>query len=43
MAVLARKNFLARNLMRMQKAFESDYNFFPQTWELPNEAQEFKA
>jgi tubulin polyglutamylase TTLL6/13 len=39
---LARKNNLSRNLMRMQKTFKEDYNFFPKTWILPSEMSEFK-
>lgn len=39
---LARKNNLCRNLMRMAKIFKDEYNFFPKTWILPNEMNEFK-
>jgi len=35
--VMARKNYLARNLMRMQKVFPDEYDFFPKTWILPFE------
>lgn len=40
--VLARKNLLARNLMNMQKAMPSEYDFFPQTWILPSDSKSFK-
>jgi tubulin polyglutamylase TTLL6/13 len=43
MYVVTRKNHLARNLMRMKKAFPEEYNFFPQTWLLPQDAGEFRA
>ncbi|CDW79462.1 tubulin-tyrosine ligase family protein [Stylonychia lemnae] len=39
---LARKNNLCRNLMRMNRAFKQDYNFFPKTWILPQEMSEFR-
>jgi len=39
---LARKNHLARHLMRMKKAFPKNYKFFPQTYLLPAEYSEFK-
>ena len=39
---LAKKNNLSRNLMRMQKIFPDDYSFFPKTWILPLEANDFK-
>lgn len=42
MQALARKNNLARNLTRMQKAFKDDYNFFPKTWVLPSDTNDFK-
>lgn len=37
MYVITKKNYLARNLMRMQKCFPDEYNFFPRTWVLPFE------
>ncbi|KAL4499341.1 hypothetical protein ABPG72_006927 [Tetrahymena utriculariae] len=39
---LARKNHLARNLMKMRKQFPDQYKFFPQTWLLPAEYNEFR-
>ena len=42
MYVVTRKNHLARNLMRMKKAFPSEYNFFPQTWLLPYDSTDFR-
>ena len=38
---LARKNALARNLVKMQKKFDQDYKFFPKTFLLPSEYGEF--
>jgi len=32
---LCKKNNLAKYLNRMQKAFPSDYDFYPKTWNLP--------
>lgn len=43
MYALARKNHLARNLMRMQKIFPDDYKFFPQTWLLPSEYPDYRG
>ncbi len=40
---LARKNHLARNLIKMAKKFEKDYRFFPRTYLLPYEFAEFKS
>lgn len=40
---LARKNNLSRNLMRMHKIFPSDFNFFPKTWVLPQEMNDFRS
>lgn len=37
MYTLSRKNYLARNLIKMEKKFPHDYNFFPKTWVLPSE------
>lgn len=42
MYVITRKNYLARNLMKMQKAFPEEYKFFPRTWIMPQEASIFK-
>ena len=38
--VLTRKNFLARGLMKMGKAFPREYNFFPLTWTVPSDLGE---
>jgi tubulin polyglutamylase TTLL6/13 len=42
MYALARKNNLCRNLMRMYKMFNDEYNFFPKTWILPTEMTDFR-
>ena len=42
MSALARKNNLARNLQKMNKKFKADYNFYPQTYMLPFDLNEFK-
>jgi len=42
MGCLAKKNYLGRNLMRMRKTFPVEYNFFPLTWNLPRDANEFR-
>jgi len=39
---IARKNNLGKNLMKMKKSFPETYNFFPQTYLLPTDYQEFK-
>lgn len=39
---LCRKNLFARNMQRMQKRFQEDYDFFPQTWLLPSEMSGFR-
>ena len=43
MYTLARKNNLGKNLMEMSKYHPSEYAFFPPTWLLPAELNEFKA
>lgn len=43
MYAIARKNLLARNLMKMQAKFPQEYNFFPKTWTLPAEMLDFKS
>jgi tubulin polyglutamylase TTLL6/13 len=40
---LSRKNNLARNLMRLNRIFKDEYDFFPKTWVLPSESKELKA
>lgn len=42
MYVITRKNYLARNLMKMQRAFPKEYRFFPKTWLIPQEATDFR-
>ncbi|KAF8564287.1 hypothetical protein P879_10843, partial [Paragonimus westermani] len=42
MSELCRKDFLARNLNRMSKAFPKDYAIFPKTWCLPSEWNELQ-
>lgn len=39
---IARKNYLARNLNKMQKQFPNDYKFFPKTWLLPHQLEDLK-
>jgi tubulin polyglutamylase TTLL6/13 len=39
---IARKNYLARNLNKMQKQFPGDYKFFPKTWLLPHQLEDLK-
>lgn len=43
MHCLSHKNNLCRNLKRMQRFFEKEYDFFPKTWILPYEQNDFKA
>eukprot|EP01022_Parablepharisma_sp_SALTPOND_P033262 TRINITY_DN88376_c1_g1_i1.p1 TRINITY_DN88376_c1_g1~~TRINITY_DN88376_c1_g1_i1.p1 ORF type:complete len:841 (+),score=76.53 TRINITY_DN88376_c1_g1_i1:279-2525(+) len=43
MSCLARKNHLGRNLMRLRKVLPEDYNYFPPTWLLPTDWNEFKG
>jgi len=42
MAALGHKNNLARNLKRMSKFFEREFDFSPKTWILPQDANDFK-
>jgi tubulin polyglutamylase TTLL6/13 len=37
MNCISRKDNLGKNLMRMRKYFPEEYNFFPLTWDLPND------
>ena len=41
-ALLARKNNLAKHLTRMMKESKEDYDFFPKTWQLPFDANDLK-
>ena len=34
---LSRKNYLTRNISRMQRSFPEEYDFYPKTWSLPYE------
>nr|XP_057924421.1 tubulin polyglutamylase ttll6 isoform X2 [Doryrhamphus excisus] len=43
MIEICRKDTLARNLNRMLKLFPKDYNFFPRTWCLPADYNDFLA
>ena len=43
MYILARKNLLAKGLTKMKKIRPQCYDFFPQTWTLPSEANELKV
>lgn len=40
---ITRKTYLARNLKRLQKLFPLEYDFFPKTWVLPNEANDLRS
>lgn len=42
MMTLSRKNTLAKNIKAMQESFESEYDFFPRTWLLPQDINYFK-
>ncbi|KAL0213194.1 hypothetical protein RCL1_006820 [Eukaryota sp. TZLM3-RCL] len=43
MSEIARKDNLARNLMRMYKLHSEQYDFFPLTWVIPQELSDFRA
>eukprot|EP01041_Mallomonas_annulata_P005862 gene5862-11838_t len=40
---IARKNRMGQNLNRMQKLFPKEYSFYPRTWVLPGELNDFRA
>ena len=42
MFLIHRKTFLAKNLKKMRKIFNDDYDFFPRTWILPNEINDLR-
>lgn len=39
---LGKKNYLASNLTKMRRMLPSEYDFFPHTWTLPLQYEEFK-
>ena len=39
---ITRKNYLAKNLKRLERVFPNDYKFFPQTWLLPTDYPELR-
>ena len=39
---ICRKNLLAKNLNAMRKIFPKEYSFYPRTWHLPYEAEDFR-
>ena len=43
MYALSRKNHLGRHLMRFRRKFPKNYKFFPPTWLLPSEFNEFRS
>ena len=42
MCALSHKHNLSRNLRKMQKIYENQYDFFPRTWILPENSTELK-
>ena len=40
--VIANKHHLGKNLMAMLKYLPADFNFFPETYQLPSEMREFR-
>jgi hypothetical protein len=42
MAVIARKNQLGKTLNVMQRRFPREYDFYPLTWLLPGDGNEFR-
>lgn len=40
---IARKNRMGQNLNRMQKLFPKEYSFYPRTWVLPSEMNDFRT
>ena len=41
MGEICRKDALAKNMMKIQKIFPSDYDFVPKTWTMPQDANTF--
>ncbi|KFH11009.1 Tubulin-tyrosine ligase family protein [Toxoplasma gondii VAND] len=40
---ISRKNYLARNLLRMKAYYPQEYKFFPHTWSLPADLADFRC
>jgi tubulin polyglutamylase TTLL6/13 len=40
---ITRKNFMARNLMKMKRVAAEHFCFFPRTWNLPSEETDFRS
>ena len=40
---ITKKHHLAKGLMRMNKFFPQEYNFFPKTWRLPEQSTAFRS
>ncbi|PHJ21909.1 tubulin-tyrosine ligase family protein [Cystoisospora suis] len=40
---ISRKNYLARNLLRMKAYYPKEYKFFPHTWSLPADLADFRC
>ncbi|RYH19914.1 hypothetical protein EON65_25230 [archaeon] len=40
---IARKNRMGQNLNRMQRMFPKEYSFYPRTWILPSELNDFRT
>ena len=43
MGILSRKNHLGQNLMLFRKKFPSYYDFFPLTWNLPEDYSDLET
>ena len=43
MAILSRKNNLGLSLMQFRRKFPGEYDFFPLTWNLPNDYPDLQA
>eukprot|EP00070_Physeter_catodon_P015683 XP_023973835.1 probable beta-tubulin polyglutamylase [Physeter catodon] len=42
-SAISRKNYLARNLLRMKAYYPNEYKFFPHTWSLPADLAVFRS
>ena len=39
---VCRKDFLGKHLMMLQRIYPDEYDFFPETWNLPTETANFQ-